>query len=95
MEAVPVQDYLAAPMPLLAGVPAATLAQVDSASLEGLTLVDLDRLGRSRPEVGTLLDDALLLPHTERLQVGTKKENKKKTKNKKKLGAFTTLRSRL
>ena len=36
-------------------------------SLEGAVVIDLERLGVSIPAVGSLHDDALLLPDTERL----------------------------
>lgn len=62
------QDYLAAPMPFLAGVPAACLPTLRTLAMEEVLLIDLDTLGSASPPPGGPRDDALLLPHADALE---------------------------
>lgn len=59
---------LGAPMPLLAGVLSPTLRHMDAENVDAAVVVDLDRLGVSHPAVGSLQDDALLMPNAERIE---------------------------
>ncbi|KAL6777459.1 hypothetical protein ACKKBF_B21570 [Auxenochlorella protothecoides x Auxenochlorella symbiontica] len=61
-------DYLAAPMPFLAGVPAACLPTLRTLAMEEVLLIDLDTLGSASPPPGGPRDDALLLPHADALE---------------------------
>lgn len=59
------QDYVTAPMPLLAGVWEQVLVDMqehDAKLLNSALVVDLDLPGRCIPEVGCIDDDAALLP---------------------------------
>ena len=59
------QDYVTAPMPLLAGVWEQVLVEMqahDDKLLNSALVVDLDVPGRCIPEVGCIDDDAALLP---------------------------------
>ena len=62
------QDYLAAPMPYLVGLPAQCLPALRGMALEETVLVDLDSPGSTTPPLGGPADDARLLPHADRLE---------------------------
>jgi hypothetical protein len=64
----PPQDYLAAPMPYLAGVQADCLPLLRGLPLEEVVVIDLDTLGSVSPALGSPGDDARLLPHARELE---------------------------
>ncbi len=61
-----VQDYLQAPMPFLIGLPAQLLPAVRQMALSEVLVFDLD-LGKLQPQPDSPVDDAALLPWSDRL----------------------------